>query len=112
MVSVLTMLSRIETISLFANGVWAALGGIALFSLFLMARYGMRYFRARRFDALSFKIHKHCREIVRGEIPPEEWRDSPLKCEIVQSIVIQEIGAAVDKDRAGLQEFLRSNGLI
>ncbi len=35
-----------------------------------------------------------------------------MKCEIMQSIVIQEIGAAVDKDRAGLQEFLRSSGLI
>jgi HEAT repeat protein len=35
-----------------------------------------------------------------------------MKCEIVQSIVIQEICAAVDKDRAGLQEFLRSSGLI
>jgi HEAT repeat protein len=30
----------------------------------------------------------------------------------VQSIVIQEIGAATDKDRAGLQEFLRASGLL
>jgi HEAT repeat protein len=30
----------------------------------------------------------------------------------VQSIVIQEIGAATDKDRAGLQDFLRTSGLV
>src|SRR5258708_14529494 len=35
-----------------------------------------------------------------------------MQCEIVQSILIQEIGAATDKDRAGLQEFLRATGLI
>src|ERR1035438_1270210 len=69
------------------------------------------YFRRRAAAGIQADA-KSSHEIVRGEIPPEEWRDSPLKCEIVQSIVIQEIGAAVDKDRAGLQEFLRSNGLI
>jgi len=30
----------------------------------------------------------------------------------VQSIVIQEIGAATDKDRPGLQKFLRTSGLL
>jgi HEAT repeat protein len=106
------MLSRLKNSLLSTNTVWAALGGVALVSMFLVARHGIRFLRARRFDALSFKIHKQWREILRGEIPPEEWRNSALKCEIMQSIVIQEIGAAVDKDRAGLQEFLRSNGLI
>jgi HEAT repeat protein len=79
---------------------------------FLMGRRAIRHFQIRRFDALSFKIHKHWREIVRGDVPPEEWRRDSIQCEIVQSIVIQEISAATDKDRAGLQEFLRANGLV
>ena len=86
--------------------------GIALLCIFLIARRAWQHFRIRRFDALSFKIHGHWREIVRGEIPAEEWRNNALQCQIVQSIVIQEIGAATDKDRAGLQEFLRASGLL
>ena len=49
---------------------------------------------------------------MRGEVAAQDWRKNSLQCEIVQSIVIQEIGAATDKDRAGLQEFLRKNGLL
>ncbi len=86
--------------------------GIALLCIFLIARRAWQHFRIRRFDALSFKVHGHWREIVRGEIPAEEWRSNSLQCQIVQSIVIQEIGAATDKDRAGLQDFLRTSGLL
>src|ERR1700690_808637 len=86
--------------------------GIALLLLFLLSRRAWQHFRTRRFDALSIKIHGQWREIVRGEIPAQEWRNNSLQCEILQSIVIQEIGAATDKDRAGLQEFLRASGLL
>jgi HEAT repeats/PBS lyase HEAT-like repeat len=72
----------------------------------------VRHFRSQRFDALAIKIHKQWREIVRGDVRPEEWRYDSMQSEIVQSIVIQEISAATDKDRAGLQEFLRANGLV
>jgi HEAT repeat protein len=92
--------------------VFAALGGVVLLLLFMMGRRAIRHLRVRRFDALSFKMHKQWREIVRGDIPAEQWRKDSMQCEIVQSIVIQEIGAATDKDRAGLQEFLRSSGLV
>jgi HEAT repeat protein len=86
--------------------------GIALLLLFQMVRRAWQHFRIWRFDALSIKIHGQWREIVRGEIPAEEWRNNSLQCEIMQSIVIQEISAATDKDRAGLQDFLRASGLL
>ena len=90
----------------------AVAAGIVLLLLFLLAGHAWRHFRVRRFDALSIKIHGQWREIVKGEIPAQEWRKDSLQCEIVQSIVIQEISAAPDKDRAGLQEFLRKSGLL
>jgi len=90
----------------------AVLVGIALLLLFLVGRRAWQHFRIRRFETISFKIHAHWREIVRGEIPAEEWRTNTLRCEIVRSIVIQEIGAATDKDRPGLQKFLRESGLV
>src|ERR1700683_2757183 len=86
--------------------------GIALLCIYLIARSAWQHFRLRRFDKLSIEIHGRWREIVRGEIPAEAWRTNALQCQIVQSIVIQEIGAASDKDRAGLQEFLRASGLL
>jgi len=86
--------------------------GIVLLLLFSLARRAWQHFRVRRFDALSIKIHGQWREIVRGEIPAQEWRNDSMRCEIVQSIVIQEISAATDKDRAGLQDFLRKSGLV
>jgi HEAT repeat protein len=90
----------------------AVTAGIVLLLLFLLAGRAWRHFRVRRFDALSIKIHGQWREIVRGEIPAKGWRNDSLQCEIVQSIVIQEISAATDKDRAGLQEFLRKSGFV
>jgi HEAT repeat protein len=90
----------------------AASVGIALALLLVVARRAVVQLRVRRFDALSFKIHRQWREIVRGEISADEWRADSVQCEIVQSIVIQEISAATDKDRAGLQEFLRASGLV
>src|SRR3984893_5178805 len=86
--------------------------GIAFLIMYLLARRAWQHFRIPRFDALSLKIHGQWRKIASGEIPPEKWRNNSQKCEIMQSIVIQEIGAATDKDRAGLQEFLRASGLL
>jgi hypothetical protein len=110
--SVLKTFSRMDTAFLLTVAFVAVAAGIALLLLFLLARRAWQHFRIRRFDALSFKIHGQWREIVRGEIPAQEWRNDSLQCEIVQSIVIQEIGAATDKDRAGLQKFLRASGLL
>jgi HEAT repeat protein len=112
MYCVLIVLPQLDRMFLLTSGVLAALGGVVLLSLFLVAQRGIRHLRSHRYDALAFKLHKHWREIVRGDIPADAWRGSALKREIIQAIVIQEIGAAVDKDRAGLQAFLRSSGLI
>src|SRR5579863_4740188 len=111
--SILENFSHLMNEALLLTVILAAVAsGIALLLLFLQARRAWLYFRTRRFDALSVKMHGRWREIVRGEIPAQEWRNNSLQCDILQSIVIQEIDAATDKDRAGLQEFLRSSGLL
>jgi HEAT repeats/PBS lyase HEAT-like repeat len=92
--------------------VLALLGGVAMLLAFLVGRRAFRQFRIRKYDALALKLHNQWRDIVRGAVPSDTWRLDPLQCEIVQSIVVQEIGAATDKDRPGLQEFLRTSGLV
>src|SRR5258706_13498845 len=90
----------------------SVLGGVGMLLVLRLGRNTIHQLRICKYDALAFKIHSQWREIVRGGIPAETWRKNPMQCEIVQSIVIREIGAATDKDRPGLQEFLRSTGLI
>jgi HEAT repeat protein len=110
--SILRTIPQFDKAFLLTGTIFAAVGAIVILMVFLMARRALKYFRIRRFDALAIKIHKQWREIVRGDIPAEAWRQDSMQCEIVQSIVIQEIGAATDKDRTGLQEFLRNTGLV
>jgi len=90
----------------------AVLGGVLMLMMFLLVRRAILQFRIRKYDKLAYKVHSEWREIVRGGLPAEKWRKDAMQCEIVQEIVLQEIGAATDKDRTGLQAFLRSHGLI
>src|SRR5260370_32405929 len=99
----LRTIPQIDKALLLTGTIFAALGAAVILVMFLLGRRALRYFRARRFDALAIKLHKQWREIVRGDIPAESWRPDSMKCEIVQSIGIQEISAATDKGRAGLQ---------
>lgn len=108
----LDLLPHLDTAFLVAELILACLAGIVTLLVFVMVRRTVRGIRTRRYDAISFKVHGQWREIVRGEVPPDTWRKDPIEREIVQSIVLQEIGAATDKDRPRLQEFLRANGLV
>lgn len=90
----------------------AVLAGAMLLFVCVMAGRAWRHFRERRFDALSIQVHDQWRAIVRGEVPGEEWRSDSRRCDILQSILIHEIGVLPDKDRAVLQEFLRASGLL
>jgi HEAT repeat protein len=110
--SVLNSIPHFNAAFFWMESILAALGGVVMLIVFLVGRRALRQLHIRRYDALAIKIHDQWREIMRGTVSPETWRKDPVQCEIVQSIVIQEIGAATDKDRAGLQEFLRANGLI
>jgi HEAT repeat protein len=110
--SILGTLPQFDKAFFLTSMIFPVVGGILIVMVIMMVRRAIRHFHSRRFDALAIKIHKQLREIVRGDVPAEEWRRDAMQCDIVQSIVIQEISAATDKDRTGLQEFLRSNGLV
>jgi hypothetical protein len=86
--------------------------GAGFLAVILLARRAWRRITEQRYDAISFKLHGQWRSIVRGDIPPAEWQNNSLKSDILESIVIREIGAVTDKDRAGLQTFLRESGLL
>jgi len=110
--SVLGISSQLKTTLGEAIALWVIVAAIALLIAYTLTRRAWQNFRERQIDALSFKIHGQWRAMVRGEIPADKWRSDQRICGILQSIVIHEIGAVTDKDRAGLQEFLRTSGLL
>lgn len=109
---VLIMLPLLDKTFLLTAATVIAVGGVGLLLLSTLGRRTIRHLRARRYDVLALKVHRQWREMVRGDVPAEEWRKDSIQCEILQAIVIQEIDATTDKDRIGLQEFLRSSGLV
>jgi HEAT repeat protein len=112
MISLPTWFRDVNTALFLTQAIRDALGGTALLLAVMLVRHGARRLRSRRYEALAFKIRGQWREIVKGNLPPDSWRKDPVGREIVQSIVIREISAAADKDRPGLQEFLRTSGLL
>src|ERR1700687_2696238 len=110
--SVLKSFPNINATFFFMVAILAVLGGVGMFLVFLVGHRAVRQFRIRRYDEVAIKVHNQWREIVKGSVPAETWRKDPMQCAIVQSIVVQEISAATDKDREGLREFLRATGLI
>jgi HEAT repeat protein len=112
MISLPTWSRDVNTAFFLTQAIRGALGGTALLLAITLVRHGARRLRNRRYEALTFKIRGQWREIVKGNLPPDSWRKDPIGREIVQSIVIREISAAADKDRPGLQEFLRTSGLL
>src|SRR6266567_206871 len=110
--SAVNLFSNLNAAFFWTVAVLAVGSGVAMLLVFLVGRRAIRQFRIRQYDELAFQVHNQWRDIVRGEILADAWRKNPMQCEIVQSIVVQEISAATDKDRAGLQEFLRSTGLV
>jgi HEAT repeat protein len=110
--SALPVLLQLKSIFRLSNLLLTFPVGVIFLIVLLMARRAWRTYCEQRYDAVSFKIHGQWRSIVRGDVPANEWRNDSLKTEILQTIIIGEIGSVTDKDRAGLQRFLKESGLV
>jgi len=110
--SVLAILFQLKSILSMSVYLLAFSAGVFFLVALRMARRAWRTFSERRYEAVSFKINGQWRAIVRGDVPANEWQNNSQKIEILQAIVLHEIGAVTDKDRSGLQQFLRESGLL
>jgi len=110
--SVLSYLVEMESAFRLSNVLVMLPVGAGGLAVILLVRRAWKHFAEQRYHAVSLKMHGQWRGIVRGEIPATEWQNNSLKSDILESIVIREIGAVTDKDRAGLQTFLRESGLL
>ncbi len=90
----------------------ASFAGIAALLAFVLIRRATCRIHFRRHDALAFKIRKQWREILSGAVAADSWRQDPMRREIVQTLVLEELDNARPQDRPRFQEFMRASGLL
>lgn len=86
--------------------------GIVLLVDFIAVRrwYRARYFRRR--NERSVVVRAQWKDIVAGKIPPADWRFNRLDCELVESILLDNIEMSTPESLPPLLDCLRASGLL
>lgn len=94
------------------KAIFLSLLGIFLLIAFIVIRrwYRGRYFR--RLNERTFAIRTTWDEIVSGRVAASTWRLKPLDCEIVESILLENIELAAPEELPALVQCLRCSGLL
>jgi len=94
------------------RAILASLLGIVLLVDFIALRrwYRARYFR-RRNERIVF-LRARWDDIVSGTIRPADWRFNPIDCEIVESILLDNIEVSTPETLPPLLDCLRQSGLL
>lgn len=94
------------------KAIFFSLLGILLLITFIVIRrwYRGRYFR--RLNERTLALRAIWDDIVAARVPAKEWRLQPLDCEIVESILLDNIEVANPDQLPPLLECLRSSGLL
>jgi HEAT repeat protein len=110
--SVFSAAEQFSPAGLVLRAILASFLGIVLLVGFIVLRrgYRARYFRRR--NQRTVALRSQWKEIVSGQIPPETWRFDSLDCEIVESILLDEIEMAERDALPSLLECLRTSGLL
>src|SRR5437588_5289901 len=98
--------------TLLVKAILASVLGIFLLIAFIILRrwYRGRYFR--RLNERTLAIRTMWDEIVSRRVAPTTWRLKPLDCEIVESILLDNIEVATPDKVPELLACLRSSGLL
>ena len=97
---------------LIAEAILLALLGIFLLIAFIVAR---RWYRGRYFQRLNertFVLRSQWEGILSGTVPARSWRLKRLDCEIVESILLDNIEMASPQQIPSLLACLRTSGLL
>jgi HEAT repeat protein len=110
--SVSSAIAQSGTAGLVLRAILGSLLGIFLLVGFIVLRrwYRTRYFRRR--NERTVALRSQWNDIVSGKIPPGDWRFDPLDCEIVESILLDNIEMSDSDDLPPLLDCLRVSGLL
>jgi HEAT repeat protein len=101
-----------EPAGLVLEAILASMAGIALLIGFIVLRrwYRGRYFQRR--NQRAFALRARWDDIVSGQVPAATWRFKPLDCEVVESILLDNIEMAQPDELPKLLACLRRSGLL
>jgi HEAT repeat protein len=110
--SVFSAIEKSGPAGLVLRAIIASLLGIFLLIGFIVLRrwYRARYFRRR--NQRTVALRSQWDDIVSGKIPPLDWRFDPLDCDIVESILLDQIEMSLPDDLPPLLNCLRLSGLL
>lgn len=112
MESVFSGIEKLGPAGLVLRAILGSLLGIFLLVGFIVLRrwYRARYFRRR--NERTAALRAQWDDIVSGKIPPQDWRFDPLDCDIVESILLDNIEMSAPDDLPRLLNCLRVSGLL
>jgi len=112
MESVFSAIEKLGPAGLVLRAILGSLLGIFLLVGFIVLRrwYRARYFRRRSERTVALRARWD--EIVSGKIPPTDWRFDPLDCDIVESILLDNIEMSAPDGLPPLLNCLRVSGLL
>jgi HEAT repeat protein len=110
--SVSSAIAQSGTAGLVLRAILGSLLGIFLLVGFIVLRrwYRARYFRRR--NERTVALRSQWNDIVSGKIPPKDWRFHPLDCDIVESILLDNIEMSAPEGLPPLLDCLRLSGLL
>jgi HEAT repeat protein len=112
MQSVFDWIQNLGPAGIVLQAILLTVAGIALLLAFILLRRGWRSHLFRRRDYRVLAIRRLWEAILRGAIPPEQWRKDKLSCEIVETILLDSLESAQGEQAAQLLRCLRSSGLL
>lgn len=94
------------------KAILGSLLGILLLVAFIILRrwYRGRYFQRRTERTMALRAQWD--DIVSGKVPPCDWRFNPLDCDIVESILLDNIEMGTPEALPNLLDCLRKSGLL
>src|SRR5260370_12615881 len=112
MESVFSGIEKLRPAGLVVRAMLGSLLGILLLVGFIVLGrwYRARYFRRR--NERTAALRAQWDDIVSGKIPPQDWRFDPLDCDIVESILLDNIEMSAPDDLPPLLNCLRVSGLL
>jgi len=105
-------IEKLGPAGLVLQAILVSLLGILLLVGFIILRrwYRGRYFRRRTERTMALRAQWD--DIVSGKIPPVDWRFNALDCDIVESILLDNIEMGTPETLPSLLDCLRKSGLL
>jgi HEAT repeat protein len=112
MPSVFDWIQNLGPAGIVLEAILLTIAGIASLLAFILLRRGWRSRLFRRRDDRVLFLRSRWDDILSGAMPPEEWREDRLSCDIVESMLLDRLETSDPAETEPLLRCLRTSGLL